>query len=91
MHNLPPGRISGFAASGDGAEMALTMYSLDKNYRRLYSVNPRTGECAFQDLNLAASAHAGLAFSPDGLYLAVGGGAKEERFLRHWPQMDKFA
>ena len=90
LRNLPPGRVNGFASSKDGTEMALAIYSLEKNYRRLYSVNPRTGECAFQDLNLAASGHAGLAFSPDGLYLAMGNGTKETRFLRHWPQVAKF-
>ena len=90
LRNLAPGRVSAFASSEDGTEMALTIYSIEKNYRRFYSVNPHTGECALQDLDLTASDHAGLAFSPDGLYLAMGNGSKEERFLRHWPQVDKF-
>jgi WD40 repeat protein len=90
LRDLPPGRISAFASSEDGNEMALTIYSLKKNSRFLYSVNPRTGECAYLDLDLAASALGGLAFSPDGLYLAVGNGGEEEKFLRHWPQVANF-
>ena len=89
LHNLPPGRVSAFASSEDGTEMALSIFSPDEHLRRLYSVNPRTGECAFPGLVLAPTGLAGLAFSPDGHYLAVGDGL-DGTLLCHWPQVINF-
>jgi WD40 repeat protein len=88
LRNLPPGRVTALALSSDGTQLAVTVMSPDERFHRLYSVDPRTGEGSFLDLNLSADAIAGLAFSPEGRHLAVSD--KNRTLLADWPQVRNF-
>ncbi len=88
LRNVPPDGVTAFALSPDGKQLVITLASSQMGKRTLYSVDPRSGECIPQNLALNATALGGLAFSPDGHYLAVGDGRKT--LLCHWPEVSNF-